>query len=314
VPQEPAAWANLGLLALRRTAFDLAAERLQRARTLSPESSEMQVLSGLLESMQGRLEEARAYLERAVALNPHHLKALYALAQLIEQQGGEHSLAEVQRLLTQLLAAQPDNLAVWLEMARVAAKRDDMQTLQGSIAHLAGQASTWPPVAREQLRAVQAVTTQGNPNRAAQHVMMLKNVLGREAAYRQSRDAIHTPVGQEGEVIPHFLRLPSPQARPAAPDTALRFAVEQLAGGGGPWTWINAMALDSEGTPAVLLAHRHEVQLGAGAELSFLVVPQPCHQDRTASLGWILTTILRWIWRSPVQVGCCCGGRTVPIP
>ena len=27
VPQEPAAWANLGLLALRRTALDLAAER-----------------------------------------------------------------------------------------------------------------------------------------------------------------------------------------------------------------------------------------------------------------------------------------------
>ena len=32
VPQELAAWANLGLLALRRTAFDLAAQRLQKAR------------------------------------------------------------------------------------------------------------------------------------------------------------------------------------------------------------------------------------------------------------------------------------------
>src|SRR5262245_19951647 len=41
VPQEPAAWANLGLLALRRTAFDLAAARLQKARTLAPESSQI---------------------------------------------------------------------------------------------------------------------------------------------------------------------------------------------------------------------------------------------------------------------------------
>jgi cytochrome c-type biogenesis protein CcmH/NrfG len=285
VPQEPAAWANLGLLALRRTAFDLAAERLQRARTLAPDSSQIQVLSGLLESMQGRLEEARAYLQRAVALNPHHLKALYALAQLIEQQGGEHSLTEVQRLLTQLLAAQPDNLAVWLELARVAAKRDDMQTLQDSIAHLAGKASTWPPVAQEQLRAVQTVIAQGNPNRTAQHVMMLKNVLGREAAYRQSRDAIHTPVGQEGEVIPHFLRLPSPHARPAAPDTALRFAVEQLAAGGGPWTWMNAIALDSEGTPAVLLAHGHEVRLGAGAGLRFPGGPAALPPGQDAIVG-----------------------------
>src|SRR5262245_55895736 len=47
VPQEPAAWANLGLLALRRTAFDLAAERLQKARALAPNNSQIQVLSGL---------------------------------------------------------------------------------------------------------------------------------------------------------------------------------------------------------------------------------------------------------------------------
>src|SRR5262245_23964265 len=247
VPQEPAAWANLGLLALRRTAFDLAAERLHKARTLAPESSQIQVLSGLLESMQGRVDTARAYLQRAVALEPRNLKAVYALAQLIEQQGGEQSAAEVQRLLAQLLEAQPDNLAALLELARVAAKRGDMQALQDSIARLDGKATTWPSIAQEQLRAVQTVATEANPNRIAQHVMLLKNMLGRDAAYRQSRDVIHTPIGQEGEVISHFLRLPSPHASPAAPDRTLTFAVEQLATGGGQWTWINALALDSEG-------------------------------------------------------------------
>ena len=182
----------------------------------------------------------------------------------IEQQGGEHSAAEVQRLLTQLHQLQPDNLAVWLELARVAAKRGDMQTLQDSIARLAGKATAWPPVAQEQLRAVQTVASEANPNRTAQHVMLLKNVLGRDATYRQSRDAIQTPVGQEGEVIPRFLRLPSPRAHPAAPDHALTFAAEPLAAGGGPWTWINALALDGEGTPAVIMAHGHEVRIKDG--------------------------------------------------
>ena len=45
---------------------------------------------------------------------------------------------------------------------------------------------------------------EANPNRTAQHVMLLKNVLGRDAAYRQGRDAIQTPVGQEGEVTVAF--------------------------------------------------------------------------------------------------------------
>ena len=165
--------------------------------------------------------------------------------------------------------AQPDNLAVWLELARVAAKRGDMQTLQDMLARLEGKATAWPPVAQEQLRAVQTVAAEANPNRTAQHVMMLKNVLGRDAAYRQSRDAIQTPIGQEGEVISRFLRLPSPHASPAAPDHALTFAAEQLATGGGPWTWINALALDGEGTPAVLMANGHEVRIMDGAVLRF---------------------------------------------
>ena len=269
VPQEPAAWANLGLLALRRTAFDLAATRLHKARVLAPESSQIQVLSGLLASMQGQLPAAQAYLQRAVAMDPHNLKAMYALAQLIEQQGGEQSSAEVQRLLTQLLKAQPDNLAVWLELARVAAKRGDMQTLQHSLARLEGTATAWPAVAQEQLRALQTVASEANPHRTAQHVMLLKNVLGRHAAYRQGQAAIQAPFGQEGEVMPRFLRLPSPQAHPAAPDQALTFAVEQLAADGGQWTWINAVALDSEGTPTVMMAHGHEVRSMAGVVLRF---------------------------------------------
>jgi tetratricopeptide (TPR) repeat protein len=269
VPQEPAAWANLGLLALRRTAFDLAAERLHKARTLAPQSSQIQVLSGLLESLQGRLDTARAYLQRAVALEPRHLKAVYALAQLLEQHGGEHSAAEVQRLLTQLLTAQPDNLAVLLELARVAAKRGDMQTLQDLVARLAGKTTAWPPSAQEQLRALQTVAAQANPNRAAQHVMMLKNVLGRDAVYRQGHDAIQTPVGQEGEVTARFLRLPSPHTKPAAPDHALTFAVAQLAADGEAWAWINALALDSEGPPAVIRAHGHEVRIMDGMVLRF---------------------------------------------
>jgi tetratricopeptide (TPR) repeat protein len=269
VPQEPAAWANLGLLALRRTAFDLAAQRLQKARALAPESSQIQALSGLFESLQGRLEAAQAYLRRAVALEPHNLKALYALAQLLEQHGGEQSAAEVQRLLTQLFNVQPDNLAVWLELARVATKRGDIQTLQDVITRLEGKATAWPPMAQEQLRALQIVAAEANPNRTAQHVMLLKNVLVRDAAYRQGRDAIHTPVGQEGEVLSRFLRLPSPRANPAAPDHALTFTMEQLAVGGGPWTWINAAALDGEALPAVMLANGHEVQVTAGTVLRF---------------------------------------------
>jgi cytochrome c-type biogenesis protein CcmH/NrfG len=269
VPQEPAAWANLGLLALRRTAFDVAVDRLQKARMLAPENSQIQVLSGLLERMQGRTQEARAYLERAVTLDPDNLKAVYALAQLIEQHGGEQGTAEVQRLLTQLLDAQPDNLAVRVELARVAAKRGDTAALQEILTHIEGQATAWPAAAQEQLRAVQRVASDAGPGRAAQQVMMLKNVLMRDATYRQGHAAIQTPIGQEGEVIPRFLRLPAPQSHPAAPDIGLTFAVEHLPAGGETWAWINAVALDGESAPVVMMANGHELRVKEGVVLDF---------------------------------------------
>src|SRR4051794_4061555 len=47
---EPAGWANWGLLALRQRNYDVAAERLNRARDLAPQNSDIHYLIGLLES------------------------------------------------------------------------------------------------------------------------------------------------------------------------------------------------------------------------------------------------------------------------
>ena len=84
-PDEPAAWANLGLLALRRNAYDEAVEHLAQARALAPDNSHVQLLSGLLESNRGQADAAIAYLRQAVALDSTNLKAAYVLAQEIER-------------------------------------------------------------------------------------------------------------------------------------------------------------------------------------------------------------------------------------
>ncbi|MFQ5572466.1 MAG: tetratricopeptide repeat protein, partial [Rhodothermales bacterium] len=88
-PQEPAAWANLGLIALRRNTYDVAALRLEKARSLAPENSEIQLLSGLMEYNQGSTGEAEAYFRRAIDLDSTNVKARFALAELMEQQGGD---------------------------------------------------------------------------------------------------------------------------------------------------------------------------------------------------------------------------------
>ena len=57
-PGEPAAWANLGLLALRQREFDTAVQKLEKAGALAPENSQIENLMGLLEVARGRSAEA----------------------------------------------------------------------------------------------------------------------------------------------------------------------------------------------------------------------------------------------------------------
>src|SRR3954468_2309736 len=114
-PDEPASWADLGLLSLRQRNLDVAAGRVEKARGLAPDNSKIQVLIAILESARGRSPEAITALRKAIALDPKNLKAIYMLAEETERQNDEASTNEVPNLLKQILEIQPDNLAVQLE-------------------------------------------------------------------------------------------------------------------------------------------------------------------------------------------------------
>ena len=49
-PNEPAAWANLGVFSLRQGNFEAAAEHLGKAEEMAPENADIQFLFGILES------------------------------------------------------------------------------------------------------------------------------------------------------------------------------------------------------------------------------------------------------------------------
>ncbi|HSK63843.1 MAG TPA: tetratricopeptide repeat protein, partial [Pyrinomonadaceae bacterium] len=130
VAAEPAGWANWGLLALRQKNFDAAAERIERARSLADDNGDIYYLLGLLESSRGKTAEAITALRKSIELNPQNLLATYKLAEELEREGNEE---EFQRLVQQILAIQPDNLAALLELSRVAAKRGDAETLKSCV-------------------------------------------------------------------------------------------------------------------------------------------------------------------------------------
>jgi tetratricopeptide (TPR) repeat protein len=280
VPGEPAGWANWGVLALRQRKLDVAAERLEKARSLAPDNNHIYQLLGLLESNRGNSAAALADWRKAIEINPGNYRAAYQLAEEVERQGGANSDADYKQLIQKILAAQPDNLAAELELARIAAKTGDTATLKSVLAQISARSRNWPSEVKDQLTALEAAANGSDPHTAAIRTTFLHNALMRVPEFRESLAVLKAPPGDEAEPFAHFLRLPIPEFATAPPDTALAFAAKPVANGdAAPWSWIGAVALGSAGYPVTALANGREVRLST-ATFSFpggpsMVAPLP---------------------------------------
>lgn len=270
VPGEPAGWANWGVLALRQRKLYVAAQRIERARKLAPDNDQIYQLLGLLESNRGNSANAIADWRKAIEINPRNYRAAYQLAEEVERQADANSDTEYQRLIQKILAAQPENLAAQLELARVAAKTGDAATLKSMLAQITSRSANWPAEVKSQLTAVQTAADSPNPRTAATRTTFLRNTLMRVPEFRESLAVLKAPPGEEAEPFTHFLRLEPPDFTPAPADTALTFTTKPVPdGNAGPWKWIGAVALGSEGAPVIAEADGHEVRLSSGAKFPF---------------------------------------------
>ena len=228
VPGEPASWANLGLTHLRLGELDTAAPPIERALSLAPDHADLVLLAGRMEIARGRLDQGVAHLRRAVEVAPRALRARFALADEVERAAGPDADAQAQMLLDELTQLAPDNAAVLVERARIAAKRRDPATLGDSIGRLEPMAAAWPPVAIEQFRALQSAAGAGDFARATLATTFLRNVLASVASFREDLSAVRTPTELIAEPIVRFVRLAVPAATPSVPDAALSFQAEAI--------------------------------------------------------------------------------------
>ena len=270
VPGEPAAWANWGILALRQRSFDAASQRFARAGSLDPKDDRLYYLQGLLESDRGNFGQAIADLRKAVELNSRNLRAIYQLASEVERQGDEHSEADFQQLMQQILTVEPDNLAALLELSRIAAKRGDSVTLRSTVDRMSALSGGWPPEVKQQLAMLQETASGADPRPAATRSIFLRNVLMRVPEFRTSLSQLKAQPGEEAQPFTHFVRLPTPAFRPAAPDTAMSFDPQSIPGlSGAGWGWIGAVSMNGSGSPAVSVANGRELRLSTGAAFPF---------------------------------------------
>lgn len=260
-PDEPASWANLALAHLRLGSLEAGGSALERAADLAPQSSEIAFLEAQLAMAHGRRSEGIEHLRRAVELDSSNLPVRMALAQEVENSGRPGADDEAQQLLEELVARRPDNVAVLVERARLAAKRGDSDLLRDTIERMDRFVDGWPEAVVEQYRGLERASDAGDFGAAARATAFLRNVLVQVPAFVEARRRVTPPQENVAEPFTRFLELESPPADPAPPDLDLTFSQQEL---GGPrpasWTVLLALSPDGELPPAVFVADADEVR------------------------------------------------------
>lgn len=268
-PGEPASFANLAVLSLRQQDYDSAFRNADQARQLLSDNTRIEELLGDIESKRGKSAEAIGHYKKAVDADANNIKALYSFAEETERQAGPNSDAEAKKLFSQVLAKRPDNIAVQIQVARLAAKTGDNAAVQSAVSKLGAESSSWPENAKQQMTAIQQVVSSGNPRAAAVRVVFLRNVLVTVAAYRQDLNEIKTPAELVAEPFTSLLRLTPPTSSPSAPDTALKFDAATPPPALPNVTFAGAIAFDDSGKSTLVWANDSALQIAGGAKLPF---------------------------------------------
>ena len=132
-PRDPIGHANLGLTYLRAGRYDEAERHLDRAHSLAPERTEVALTLARLYSLTDRADEARQLLEELPSDGADQSRVLYALAELEAGAPGNRERSRRKELLEQVLALEPANLAVRLELVDIAVGEGDADRAIGQL-------------------------------------------------------------------------------------------------------------------------------------------------------------------------------------
>ncbi len=154
-------------------------------------------------------------------------------------------------------------MAILLELGRIASKRGDGETFRLTVVRLAARSTAWPPEVKQQVSALEAAASGSDTQAAATRIAFLRNVLVRVSEYRNDLSVIKPPPGEEAQPFTRFIDLESPTFASAPADTAMNFSFEPVPNAPpGKWSWIGAISLNGEGTPAIVFANEKELRTG----------------------------------------------------
>lgn len=248
-PEEPAAWANLALMAMRRNEPDAAQQNLTRALQLDSTNSEILLFAAAQARMIGDEVGQIRYLRRIASIDSLNVRALFELIELLPEDSDERK-----SLLSHLSAVVPENTAVLLKRLQQSVSMGNLDiALLDEFSDYA-----WGEDVKNQIELLRNAPTDDD---VIIQITYLRNILLTEPQYRQDLAEVRVSIERVGDPVIRFIRLKNPSSSPFPLDDSLQFIIDQrLITSGSNQAWISAIALGNEALPAIFYAGADSVK------------------------------------------------------
>jgi len=268
-PEEAAAWANLGVYAMRQGNFDLAAERIAQAAELEPDNGDILYLAGLIESRRSNTEQAITYLRSGVEATPDNLRIRYALLEELERENDTANAEEVNLLLDQILERSPDNRLALIEGLRLAVKGGDVDEAEKYFSELYSLTESSEVQLEEQFNTVRNLLNSGDFSGLALEVSFLRSAVEPLPIFQADAAELRLPTTDIGFLITEFLHLPQPQIAAAEPDLEMNFEETALELSVPGAVWVKGVTLLEDLPPFPIAVFEGSIWIDDTTELPF---------------------------------------------
>lgn len=289
-PEESAAWGNLAMMAMRQGNVDLALDRMERARSLSPDHLAILEQSAILASRLGRTSESVEFLERALrneggdggdgAYGAYGADGswpgiAFMLAEELEREGSEESLRRAQIVVDSLRATLPKNWVLPLELMRMAAAERDWQMVSEYLVFYEEKESELIREAGASVRSIREALTTESYAGLVLEISLLRTYLQTTARFEVDLRELQRPATNLGFLIGSFINLPTPEWSASPADLSLRFVPEELEVPGlsddknVPVQWVDGVALFDDGIPFPVVISNGFIHLGEAGTFPF---------------------------------------------
>lgn len=286
-PEESAAWGNLAMMAMRQGNVDLALDRMERARSLSPDHPAILEQSAILASRLGRTSESVEFLERALrneggdggdgayGADGSWPGIAFMLAEELEREGSEESLRRAQIVVDSLRATLPKNWVLPLELMRMAAAERDWQMVSEYLVFYEEKESELIREAGASVRSIREALTTESYAGLVLEISLLRTYLQTTARFEVDLRELQRPETNLGFLIGSFINLPTPEWSASPADLSLRFVPEELEVPGlsddknVPVQWVDGVALFDDGIPFPVVISNGFIHLGEAGAFPF---------------------------------------------